>query len=220
MGNTGRKRSEELRTERKKQILDSARKLFVTQGYDATTMQQVVQDAGTSIGNCYFYFPNKEALLHAIVEDISQEIWNKVDEASGHLPAGATQLAVSFYVFIQVLLEQAEVFQLVFMGNAHIRLRLSFLEYFSGALKKYLEKHPDLLAYEDVDLAITAWSGATVSVLERILEGHITYEKGAVERFLVNWNLQAFGIPDARVQNALENLDRWLKTGSINDAST
>ena len=52
-------------------ILNAARELFSGQGYQATTLRQVVDRADTSIGNFYFYFTDKEALLRALVEEIS-----------------------------------------------------------------------------------------------------------------------------------------------------
>ena len=56
-------RGEARRAERREQILKSARRLFVRQGYVDTTMLQVAKGARTSIGNLYFYFANKEGLL-------------------------------------------------------------------------------------------------------------------------------------------------------------
>src|SRR2546425_11549934 len=49
-------RTEQRRQAMRKRIITAARDLFVRQGYQPTTMQQIVQEAGTSIGNCYFYF--------------------------------------------------------------------------------------------------------------------------------------------------------------------
>lgn len=63
------KRSAKIRLESRTRILAAARKLFAQKGYEATTMQQVVREAGTSIGNAYFYFENKEGLVKALVEE-------------------------------------------------------------------------------------------------------------------------------------------------------
>ena len=60
-------------------IVKAARELFLSQGFENTSMQQIVVVAGTSIGNCYFYFPNKDALFEAVAEDIIQEIDTEMD---------------------------------------------------------------------------------------------------------------------------------------------
>jgi AcrR family transcriptional regulator len=49
-------------------IIDAAVELFGTVGYGDTDMTDVVERAKTSGGTCYYYFPNKSSLAHAIIE--------------------------------------------------------------------------------------------------------------------------------------------------------
>ncbi len=51
-----------------KAVLDSALGLFVTQGYDATSMDDIASRAGLTKGAVYFYFKDKVSLLHALLE--------------------------------------------------------------------------------------------------------------------------------------------------------
>ncbi len=56
--------------ERKAEIIQAARYLFQTQEYSKTTMHDVIESLGIAKGTIYHYFPSKEALLEAVVEDI------------------------------------------------------------------------------------------------------------------------------------------------------
>lgn len=56
--------------ERHAEIVASARRLFQSQGYDATSMQDVMTDLGVAKGTIYHYFRSKDALLDAVVADI------------------------------------------------------------------------------------------------------------------------------------------------------
>ena len=50
-------------------ILETARRLFLHQGFDASSMDLVARAAGVSKATLYVHFENKEALLLALVED-------------------------------------------------------------------------------------------------------------------------------------------------------
>src|SRR5260370_41526459 len=102
----------------RKRIITSACDLFVRQGYQPTTMQQIVQEAGTSIGNCYFYFSNKEALLQAITLDFAQVIGQEIDAAVADVPVGSAQLAVALAAGIKAVLSQADLAREI--GRAHV----------------------------------------------------------------------------------------------------
>lgn len=49
-------------------ILDAAARVFEERGFEAGTTNRVAERAGVSIGSLYEYFPNKDALLVAVVE--------------------------------------------------------------------------------------------------------------------------------------------------------
>ena len=49
-------------------ILASARRLFITQGYTATSMRQLAQESGIGKATIYHHFPDKEALAMALLQ--------------------------------------------------------------------------------------------------------------------------------------------------------
>lgn len=63
----GSRRQEQARQNRLA-ILDTARRLFVEQGYAATTMAQVASDAGVSVETVYKAFTNKPGLVKALFD--------------------------------------------------------------------------------------------------------------------------------------------------------
>jgi AcrR family transcriptional regulator len=58
---------------RRQEILDAARRAFVANGFDATSMQRIAQESGVSAGNIYRYFDSKEALIGAVIEGCDGE---------------------------------------------------------------------------------------------------------------------------------------------------
>jgi len=53
---------------KRRQIVDGARAVFLAQGFDAASMNDIARAAGVSKGTLYVYFKNKEELFEAIVE--------------------------------------------------------------------------------------------------------------------------------------------------------
>jgi TetR/AcrR family transcriptional regulator, repressor for uid operon len=54
--------------DRRLRILEAAERAFVGNGFHATTMQNVADEAGMSAGNLYRYFPSKEAIVDGLCE--------------------------------------------------------------------------------------------------------------------------------------------------------
>lgn len=52
---------------KREQILDGARTVFMAQGFDAASMNDIVREAGVSKGTIYVYFEGKEQLFAALI---------------------------------------------------------------------------------------------------------------------------------------------------------
>ena len=80
---------------RQEQILDAARRLFLTKGYEATTIEDVLTAVGIAKGTLYHHFPGKEAILDAIVLRTVDAIVQRAQAAAdGPQPATIRFLAV------------------------------------------------------------------------------------------------------------------------------
>ena len=53
----------------RRQVLDAALQLFSHQGYRATTVRDIADEAGTSTGNVYHHFPDKEAIFRTLLDE-------------------------------------------------------------------------------------------------------------------------------------------------------
>jgi AcrR family transcriptional regulator len=70
----------------KQKILDTALKLFSTNGYEKTSIREISRETGISLGLMYNYFNSKEALLEAIFEEGLEDI-----KTSFSFPANSRQ---------------------------------------------------------------------------------------------------------------------------------
>ena len=66
----------------RRKIVTTAWKLFYEQGYDSTTVDQIISESGTSKGSFYHYFNGKDALLSSLsslFDDKYEELMKEID---------------------------------------------------------------------------------------------------------------------------------------------
>jgi len=62
-------------------LLDATARVLTRQGYDRASTNRIAVTAGVSVGSLYQYFPNKEALVAALVARHNREILQLVRDA-------------------------------------------------------------------------------------------------------------------------------------------
>lgn len=56
-------------------IVEATGQIFEREGFKKTTTTAVAERAGVSVGSLYQYFPNKQALVHALIERHDAQMW-------------------------------------------------------------------------------------------------------------------------------------------------
>ena len=69
------------RSDIKPRILEAAKARFVSDGVDAASLRSIASDADTSIGMIYYYFPTKDDLFFAIVEEVYDAFLRDLESA-------------------------------------------------------------------------------------------------------------------------------------------
>ena len=69
---------------RKQELLDIAYRMFLTNGYENTSVDGIIEEAGIAKGTYYYYFESKEQMLEEVIEmmlDAEEEKASKILEA-------------------------------------------------------------------------------------------------------------------------------------------
>ena len=76
MGIQERKRRE--REQRRREIMNAARKVFSTNGFTKTTMEDIAREAELSPGTLYLYFKNKDELYASLSVKVLEHLYDKL----------------------------------------------------------------------------------------------------------------------------------------------
>ncbi|ANU11724.1 TetR family transcriptional regulator [Planococcus antarcticus DSM 14505] len=92
---------------KKQQILSAAYNLFINKGYNPSSIQDILDEAGVSKGTFYKYFSSKAECLMAITEEIGSEIrQQRLAAALGMLTNDPEVLAEQLNIRIKLNLEK------------------------------------------------------------------------------------------------------------------
>ncbi len=78
---------------RRGEILDAAKRLFLTEGFERATIRKIAASVGVSSAALYLYFPDKDAILRAIAEfDVRNPVGSsgRVAAASRYRPGAVS----------------------------------------------------------------------------------------------------------------------------------
>ena len=203
-------RGERRREAMRSTIALAAMALFAQKGYQATTLRDVVEAANTSIGNLYFYFANKEALLAEVVELVSAEIGAAVDRAIDGVPAGPELLAITIYEGVQRSLAKPANWR--FILEEAPQARAVVVAHFVERTFRILQAHPELCGGMP-ELAAHAWQGALFQVLEAVTTSRLKVSPQDVGLFLARWNLRALGLREELIDAAIARLRQHVAEG-------
>jgi AcrR family transcriptional regulator len=84
------------------QLIMIATRLFAEHGYEGTSIEAVLREAGVSRGSLYHHFAGKEALYEAVVEDVETKVGMQTLAAAGDATGPVDALRKGFIEWIRL----------------------------------------------------------------------------------------------------------------------
>ena len=83
--------------QRKQELLKIAYRMFVEKGYDNTSIDEIIAEAGIAKGTYYYYFPSKEDTLEAVIDMmINEEVARAKEVVASPMPIPQKLAAVIY----------------------------------------------------------------------------------------------------------------------------
>lgn len=105
------------RRARRAQLLESAREVFVAQGYHAAAMDDIAENAGVSKPVLYQHFPGKLDLYLALLDAAVDKVIDETREALESTHDNRQRVAATMYAFYNYVASEQGEFRLVFESD-------------------------------------------------------------------------------------------------------
>jgi AcrR family transcriptional regulator len=180
-------------------IVQAAAQVFARRGYAAGTTNRIAERAGVSIGTLYQYFPNKDAILIALIEGHLREgesILAPLTELIENPPPVRDMLERVLAALLELHRQRPTLHRVLFEEaprppQLRDRLERAF-EDASAALAGYLASRPEVTV---TDIPVAAQ--LVVQSLEAITHGLVIHPRAQIA-------------PDAYAREAATMLERYL----------
>jgi AcrR family transcriptional regulator len=178
-------RREQTKAANRAAILTAGREVFADIGFGAASVRDIVRRTDLATGTFYNYFPDKESVLRALVNEISAEARRRV-QAARHRAGTLEEFVTSgFRVYLEFLAEDRVTFDLLRRNAGTIRTM--FDDPAVGAGTEELRADLDAgiasgaVPAHDTELMAAAMVGAALEVGVRVVEREPPDVDGAVD---------------------------------------
>jgi AcrR family transcriptional regulator len=155
-------------------ISEATIQVLLSHGAERLTTTRVAQRAGVSVGTLYQYYPNKQSLLFAVLENHFNSIAAKFEgacESACHKPL-AEMIRQIVETFVDAKMERADVSVALYRVSVDVgrpTLIKRFNQRSRKAVELMLQTVPDAKSAPDkfaIDMMLAAMAGAMRSLLE------------------------------------------------------
>jgi len=106
--------------QRRADLLDAGRTLFLSKGVAATSLEDITSRAGTSKGLFYLYFQSKDDLLQALQDQFSVELADRIRAATNAVADWDAKLDACVEAIFGSYREQHDLHEVLFRHGGHV----------------------------------------------------------------------------------------------------
>lgn len=187
-------------------ILDAAAQVFASKGYHETRVDDIVEESNSSKGSVYFYFPGKQQMFLALVDQFADLLERRLAEAIAQEDDGVCRVDAAIRVCLETFgkyrkLAKILLIQAVGLGTVFEEKRLEIHARFASMIQEHLNQAvaEGDIPLMDTEVVSVAWMGAINEVVIRWVHTGQP-EPDRIAHTLRATLLRSIGVSQARIE--------------------
>ena len=187
----------------KRRIIKLSRRLFLEQGYDKTSVRQILNKAGLSTGSLYHFFKNKEEILLAGLHDALVDISRLTDKIAVECREPLLRYA------LDVALATCEIFKDRHLQNIYKAISQNasvdhaVINIKVNKMKQLLNDLNLHFSDKEIHSKIVAIHGATKALMMAAINQQLPVSPEDIYSLIIHMALSEFNIPQTKIEKIL-----------------
>jgi AcrR family transcriptional regulator len=199
----------------KNRIIRISRRLFLEQGYENTSIRQILKKAGLSTGSLYHFFKNKEEILLFGLHDALIEISSLTDGKATEYKEPLLRYALDVALGTSEILKHKHLFNFynaVYKNESVENLVISLKVEKMKTLLKDLN-----LAFSDDEIhsRMLAIHGATRALMIAKINKQLSSDLKEIYSLIIRIALTEFNIPREKIEKILKLTTKIIQAGTF-----
>ncbi len=156
-------------------LLAAAQAVMARKGSDATTIQEITEEADVGFGSFYNHFESKEAIVEAMMAETMETFGNALDRISEAIEDPAEILAASLRYGVERAIDEPDWgWFLIHSGLSAHRIRMGLGARMARDILRGVES--GRMQVDDLEATMFAVGGAVLSIMAARLDGELEFE--------------------------------------------
>jgi AcrR family transcriptional regulator len=194
------------------EIIKAAKKLFSEQGYEQTSVRQIVDEAQTSMGNLYFHFPNKLSILKFICKNYINILRKQISEIHDLKFCPEVGFALDLKIGYINTLENPKLFPLWLVIRKIPEIYQTNIENKKIRLQKFFG---DKIDSKELDFLAIAMQGIVDSFYEQKGEGRLSKNSVDPGYKIIDYSLRLLGFSSSRIEEVIQEVEKYIQKQNV-----
>ncbi len=194
-------------------ILKAARKLFAEKGFDKTSVREIVKEADTSMGNLYFYFPNKLEILKVICQEFVGKLRKQISDVHAKSYDPAIGFALDFKIGYIATMEDEKFSRFWIFARNIPEIHKYSLENKRIRLKTFFGDR--IQSEHELNSFAIAIQGIADAFFEQKREGNLVESSAILSNTIIDFSLRLMGYSQPKINSVIEKVEQFIRNKRI-----